>query len=93
MKRAEKCFSEKYSSVAPGGSGQIRSGKQHRWGKTSRRIAKGISRQEIQIKPWSPNDRGTAAVHIFRFQGDRVIELWDVGQPVPENSPNENGMF
>ena len=41
----------------------------------------------------SPNDRGTAAVHIFRFQGDRVIELWDVGQPVPENSPNENGMF
>jgi predicted SnoaL-like aldol condensation-catalyzing enzyme len=41
----------------------------------------------------SPDDRGAATVHIFRFQGDRIVELWDVGQPVPENSPNENGMF
>ena len=40
-----------------------------------------------------PADRGAAVVHIFKFQGDRVIELWDMGQPVPENSPNENGMF
>ena len=38
-------------------------------------------------------DRGGAAVHIFKFRDDRVIELWDVGQPVPESSPNENGMF
>ena len=41
----------------------------------------------------SPTDRGAAVVHIFRFQGDRVVELWDIGQPVPENSPNESGMF
>ena len=41
----------------------------------------------------NPDDRGAAVVHIFRFQGDRVVELWDMGQPVPENSPNENGMF
>ena len=41
----------------------------------------------------SPDDRGGALVHIFRFEGDRVVELWDIGQPVPENSPNENGMF
>lgn len=41
----------------------------------------------------NPNDRGAAVVHIFRFEGDRVVELWDMGQPVPENSPNENGMF
>jgi predicted SnoaL-like aldol condensation-catalyzing enzyme len=40
-----------------------------------------------------PGDRGAAVVHIFKFQGDRVVELWDMGQPVPENSPNENGMF
>jgi predicted SnoaL-like aldol condensation-catalyzing enzyme len=40
-----------------------------------------------------PADRGAAVVHIFKFQGDRVVELWDMGQPVPENSPNENGMF
>jgi len=34
-----------------------------------------------------------AALHIFRFKGDRIAEMWDVGQPVPKDSPNENGMF
>ncbi|MGH7555480.1 MAG: nuclear transport factor 2 family protein, partial [Longimicrobiales bacterium] len=34
-----------------------------------------------------------AVVHIFRFAGDRILELWDVGQPVSKDSPNENGMF
>jgi predicted SnoaL-like aldol condensation-catalyzing enzyme len=40
-----------------------------------------------------PADTGGAVVHIFRFQGDRISEFWDVGQAVPEKSPNENGMF
>lgn len=39
------------------------------------------------------DDLGGAVVHIFRFQNDLIVELWDVGQPIPENSPNENGMF
>jgi predicted SnoaL-like aldol condensation-catalyzing enzyme len=41
----------------------------------------------------NPQDRGGALVHIFRFEGDRIAELWDIGQPVPENLVNENGMF
>ena len=41
----------------------------------------------------NPQDRGGAVVHIFRFDLDRIVELWDVGQPVPEESVNENGMF
>ncbi|WP_175615570.1 nuclear transport factor 2 family protein [Piscibacillus halophilus] len=41
----------------------------------------------------SPEDLGAAVVHIFRFQDSRIVELWDLGQPVPENSPNENGIF
>jgi predicted SnoaL-like aldol condensation-catalyzing enzyme len=40
-----------------------------------------------------PGELGAAVVHIFKFQDDRIVELWDVGQPVPDNSPNENGMF
>jgi predicted SnoaL-like aldol condensation-catalyzing enzyme len=40
-----------------------------------------------------PADLGGAVVHIFRFQGDLISEFWDVGQAVPENSLNENGMF
>jgi predicted SnoaL-like aldol condensation-catalyzing enzyme len=39
-----------------------------------------------------PDDRGVALVHIFRFEGDRIAELWDVGQTVPENPTNEFGM-
>ena len=40
-----------------------------------------------------PDDRGAVVVHIFRFDGDRIVELWDVGQAVPEQSANSNGMF
>jgi predicted SnoaL-like aldol condensation-catalyzing enzyme len=40
-----------------------------------------------------PGGQEMALVHIFRFVGDRIVELWDVGQPVPADSPNENGMF
>jgi predicted SnoaL-like aldol condensation-catalyzing enzyme len=39
------------------------------------------------------NEPGIAAVHIFRFEGDRIAEMWDIGQPVPADSPNANGMF
>ena len=41
----------------------------------------------------NPEDRGNAVVHIFRFEVNRIAELWDVGQAIPENSENENGMF
>jgi predicted SnoaL-like aldol condensation-catalyzing enzyme len=40
-----------------------------------------------------PDDLGGAVVHIFRFKNGQAIELWDIGMAVPENSPNENGMF
>ncbi len=34
-----------------------------------------------------------AVVHILRFENGKVIEMWDVGQEVPQDSPNELGMF
>lgn len=37
--------------------------------------------------------RGLAVMHIFRFKNGLIEELWDFGQPVPENMVNENGMF
>jgi predicted SnoaL-like aldol condensation-catalyzing enzyme len=40
-----------------------------------------------------PGESGVALVHIFRFEGDRIAELWDLGQPVPKDSPNQYGMF
>jgi len=42
----------------------------------------------------SPEDsKGMALVHIFRFEGEKIIELWDIGQALPEIIPNEHGMF
>ena len=41
----------------------------------------------------TPGDRGGAVVHIFRFEGDRIVEFWDIGQAVPDSNVNENGMF
>lgn len=38
-------------------------------------------------------NRGAAVIHIFRIEGGRIRELWDVDQPVPADSPNEHGMF
>jgi predicted SnoaL-like aldol condensation-catalyzing enzyme len=40
-----------------------------------------------------PGDPGGALVHIFRFENERIAELWDIGQAVPEKLINENGMF
>jgi predicted SnoaL-like aldol condensation-catalyzing enzyme len=40
-----------------------------------------------------PDEPGMAVVHIFRFDANRIAEIWDVGQPVPGESPNANGMF
>jgi len=39
------------------------------------------------------DDRGFAVVDILRVEGCKVVEHWDVFQPVPEKSANSNGMF
>jgi predicted SnoaL-like aldol condensation-catalyzing enzyme len=41
----------------------------------------------------APERAPIAVVHIFRFEGDKIAELWDVGMEVPSDSPNENGAF
>lgn len=40
-----------------------------------------------------PGEKGIAAVDIFRVKDGKVVEHWDVLQPIPEDSPNQNGMF
>jgi predicted SnoaL-like aldol condensation-catalyzing enzyme len=41
----------------------------------------------------NPGEPDIAVVHIFRFEGDKVAELWDLGQLLSKESPNENGAF
>jgi predicted SnoaL-like aldol condensation-catalyzing enzyme len=40
-----------------------------------------------------PGAPGLAIVDIFRVDGDRIVEHWDVIQQVPEKAANNNGMF
>jgi predicted SnoaL-like aldol condensation-catalyzing enzyme len=42
---------------------------------------------------FSADDRGIAVVDILRVEGCKVVEHWDVVQPVPEKSANSNSMF
>jgi len=41
----------------------------------------------------TPEDRGFAVIDIFRVEHCRIVEHWDVVQPVPEQSANDNTMF
>ncbi len=44
----------------------------------------------IQLEPGGAE---YALMHIFRFDGDRIVEEWEAAQEVPKASPNKNGMF
>ena len=40
-----------------------------------------------------PGEPGIAVVHLFRFEGGRIAEMWDVAQALPAASPNRDGAF
>jgi predicted SnoaL-like aldol condensation-catalyzing enzyme len=37
--------------------------------------------------------RGNAIIDMFKLENGKIVEHWDVIQPVPEKSANGNGMF
>lgn len=41
---------------------------------------------KVSLDPGGPT---VAVVHIFRFEGDRIAELWDIGQVIPADAVNK----
>ena len=41
----------------------------------------------------APGEPGYTVFHMFRFEGDLIAELWDVGQTIEAESPNSDGPF
>jgi predicted SnoaL-like aldol condensation-catalyzing enzyme len=40
-----------------------------------------------------PGQRGSAIVDIFKLEDGKIVEHWDVIQPIPEEAENPKGMF
>ena len=40
-----------------------------------------------------PGDSGSVVFFLFRFEGERIVEMWAAGQAVAGDSPNVNGAF
>ena len=40
-----------------------------------------------------PDELGAAVMQIFRFENGKIVEMWDLGQEIPVESPNQHGMF
>ena len=58
-----------------------------------RAIAEGDIVATHSLLKTSPEDHGTAAADFFRLEDGKIVEHWDVLQPVPESAANDHPMF
>jgi predicted SnoaL-like aldol condensation-catalyzing enzyme len=60
-------------------------------------IKRVVAENDLVMVHWhsraNAQDRGRAVVDIFRVENGKIVEHWDVIQPVPEQAANSNTMF
>jgi len=54
---------------------------------------KGLVAVHTQLCSSNPNEGGLRQVHLFRFEGDLIVEYWDITQLVAQNAPNAAAAF
>ncbi|HEX3362223.1 MAG TPA: nuclear transport factor 2 family protein [Solirubrobacterales bacterium] len=47
----------------------------------------------LGLGPEADRERGVAIMNVYRVEDGRIVEHWDVFQPVPEQPANDNTMF
>jgi len=47
----------------------------------------------VHVHGTCPNKPDLAIMDIFKLENGKIVEHWDVIQPIPETSLNSNGMF
>ena len=40
-----------------------------------------------------PGEMEFGTLHLFRFKDGKIVEMWDLGQQVPAEGANQDGMF
>ncbi|MDB5259038.1 MAG: hypothetical protein JWO73_246 [Candidatus Taylorbacteria bacterium] len=52
-----------------------------------------VAHSHLRMRSDDPKDPGMTVVHIFRFKDGKIVEMWDCGQAIPADCPNEDGVF
>jgi len=48
---------------------------------------------QLMASPTKPAEGGLRQMHLFRFNGDKIVEYWDITQNIMPNTPNPAGSF
>ena len=48
---------------------------------------------QLMASPSKPSEGGLRQMHLFRFEGDKIVEYWDITQQIMPNMPNAAGAF
>jgi predicted SnoaL-like aldol condensation-catalyzing enzyme len=48
---------------------------------------------ELLFNKSKPSEGGLRQVHLFRFEGDSIVEYWDITQTITKDMPNAAGAF